>query len=68
MPAEKMMKWGFLVKHERWLAVDGFSVTVTPPKPRDKPSSAPWDTWHRPLTDTRCVLVCRCFRSALSRM
>jgi hypothetical protein len=30
MPAEKMMKWGFLMKHERWLAVDGFSVMVTP--------------------------------------
>ena len=29
MPPERMMKWGFLVKHERWLAVEGYSVTVS---------------------------------------
>ena len=26
-----MQKWGFLVKHDRWLAVEGYSVTVRVP-------------------------------------
>jgi hypothetical protein len=35
MPPERMQKWGFLVKHERWLAVEGYSVTVS-----QKPAAA----------------------------
>ena len=37
MPPERMQKWGFLVKHERWLAVEGYSVTVSQNRPQPQP-------------------------------
>ena len=72
MPAEKMMKWGFLVKHERWLAVDGFSVTVNrqPLRSDHYRRARPTHPVHGLRVPTRFSLsfVRRCSRSALSRM